>query len=104
MDWVGRNLCEFLYYQLLGTTRISSLEFGGQVPHHHEPSFRPHARSVAQFSVHERFVALGSHYPHLRTRLGFSPLALVRHSGQHTHAKTTTCKLLFANVVDSGSL
>jgi hypothetical protein len=29
MDWVGRNLCEFLYYQLLGTTRISSLEFGG---------------------------------------------------------------------------
>ena len=29
MDWVGRNLCKFLYYQLLGTTRISSLEFGG---------------------------------------------------------------------------
>lgn len=29
MDWVGRNFGEFLYYQLLGTTRISSLEFGG---------------------------------------------------------------------------
>jgi hypothetical protein len=29
MDWVRRNSCEFLYYQLLGTTRISSLEFGG---------------------------------------------------------------------------
>ena len=76
-------------------------EFGGQVPRHHEPSFRPHARSVAQFPVHERFVALGSYYPHLRTRLGFSPSTLVRDSGQHTHAKTTTFKLavqLRANV------
>ena len=51
---------------------IASVWIGGQVPRHHEPSFRPHARSVAQFTVHERFVALGSHYPHLRTRLGFS--------------------------------
>ena len=79
-------------------------ESGGQVPRHHEPSFRPHARSVAQFPVHERFVALGSHYPHLRTRLGFSPSTLVRHSGQHTHDKTTTYRFIFTNFVDSGSL
>ncbi len=77
---------------------------GGQVPRHHKPSSRPHARLVAQFPVHERFVALGSHYHHLRTRLDFSPSALVRDSGQHTHAKTTTCKLLFANFVHSGGL
>jgi hypothetical protein len=78
--------------------------FGGQVPRHHKPSSRPHARLVAQFSVHERFVALGSHYHHLRTRLDFSPSTLVRHLAQHTHAKATTFKLLFANFVDSGSL
>jgi hypothetical protein len=77
---------------------MKGLVSGGQVPRHHKPSSRAHARSVAQFPVHERFVALGSHYLHLRTRLGFSPSALVRDSGQHTHAKTTTCKSLFVSI------
>ena len=45
----------------------SILKYGGQVPRHHKPSSRPHARLVAQFMVHERFMVLGSHYPHLRT-------------------------------------
>ena len=65
MDWVGRNLCEFLYYQLLGTTRISSLEFGGLGqnrtadtrifnPLLYQLSYRAERKIVAQAKVKQR--------------------------------------------------